>query len=54
MDEFKLFEMIASAKVNFNNFAKMNPAVATHPMFLIATEQLAEATDMVEEACDAE
>ena len=53
MDEFKLLEIIMSAKINFENFVKMVPAAAPHPLFQIAKEQLDEAASMVEAACDA-
>jgi hypothetical protein len=31
------------ALINFENFARVNPAVRTHPMFRLAQAQLAEA-----------
>ena len=33
-------ELIGCAKINFNNFTKMNPQVKSHPIFVIAMEQL--------------
>lgn len=34
-------ELLRSAEINFENFAKMVPAVAAHPIFAIAKQQLA-------------
>ena len=53
MDEFKLFEILMSAKINFDNFVKLNPAAGANAIFIIAKEQLDEAASMVEAAIDA-
>ena len=57
MDEFDIFEALEpaeSAKINFENFAKMNPQlpIKEHPMWRIAMEQLETAIAMLEKATD--
>jgi len=46
------WEIAESAKVNFQNFAKMNPQlpIKDHPMWVIAMEQLNEVIKRLEEA----
>lgn len=41
-DDFDAAELAGSAKINFENLARMVPAVAAHPMFQIAKMQLDE------------
>ena len=40
MAELSTWEIAESAKINFENVVKMNPAVGKHPLFQIAMEQL--------------
>ena len=41
-DNFDAVTLAESAKINFENLARMAPAVAAHPMFQIAKMQLDE------------
>ena len=43
------FETLECAKVNFDNFVKMNPHVKAHPIFALAMEQLRNGLAQLEE-----
>ena len=41
-------ELLHCAQINFDNLIKMNPQVASHPMYIIARTQLDEAVRQLE------
>jgi hypothetical protein len=49
-EKVSIWEMVESAKINFENFAKMNPhlPIKEHPMWIIAMDQLNTAIEELE------
>ena len=49
MSEQSALESVVCAKMNFESVVKQNPALQTHPLFIIAMDQLQEAIRKLEE-----
>ena len=50
MSDVSAWELLEGAKINFENFAKMNPQlpIKTHPIWMIAMDQLETGIELLE------
>ena len=48
MSKLSILEIAENAKINFESVVKVNPILETHPIFMIAMEQLKEVVERLE------